>query len=384
MNPFFWLVKEMRFRWVQSALTILGLAAAAAVFVASRSSLEALQRETVRVTRDMGFNLRIIPAATDMERFWTVGYSDLTMPEEMVTKLAGYNRVFFSFNHLMATLQKRFTIAGHETILTGVAPTITAAEQRNRPLGPDIQQGTLICGFEAAGERGWKAGRKVEIGGKKFQISKVLVETGTEEDLRVYAHLHDAQQLLGLPGAINEIKAIDCLCLTSKEGALEKLRAELEKALPEARVLQMRAIADSRARQRQTAERFSAYLTPCLIVVAAGWVALLGILNVRERRYELGILRALGYGAARMAGLILGKAVLLGLVGAAAGWGAGSWVALRFAPKMFEITGGGSRVSFEALHSVLVGAVVVSLLGAAIPAILAMTTDPADVLREGN
>ena len=78
----------------------------------------------------------------------------------------------------------------------------------------------------------------------------------------------------------------------------------------------MRTIADARAKQRQTAERYFAFMSPLLLVVCAGWVCVLAVLNVRDRRSEIGLLRALGHGSARIAGLFLGRALLIGIVAA--------------------------------------------------------------------
>ena len=78
------------------------------------------------MTRDIGFNLRIIPKETDMDQFWSDGFSDRTMPEQTVQRLAGFERVFFAYNHLVASLQRKWSLAGKEVILTGLAPAITA------------------------------------------------------------------------------------------------------------------------------------------------------------------------------------------------------------------------------------------------------------------
>ena len=64
----------------------------------------ASQNETRRLTRDMGFNLRIIPEETDMNDFWISGYSDRTMPEDFVAKLVDAKSFYYA--HLTATLHK--------------------------------------------------------------------------------------------------------------------------------------------------------------------------------------------------------------------------------------------------------------------------------------
>jgi ABC-type lipoprotein release transport system permease subunit len=376
------LLKELWHRRFNAGLSLVAVVATVALFVAFLSSATAAKRETVRVTRDLGFNLRIIPKQTDMDRFWMTGYSEQTMPEDTLERFARYDRVFLSYNHLVATLQQRYSLAGKDVILTGLAPAITAPEQRHRPMGYAIKPGTLILGYQVAQRLGLKAGAELELKGRAFKIAQCLVESGADEDVRVYGALADVQQVLGLPARINEIKAIDCLCLTADQDPLKILRAELEKALPEAKVLQMRTLADSRAKQRQTADRYFGFMSPLLVLVCAAWVGVLAWLNVRERQAEIGILRALGQGSGRIAGLFLGRALVVGLAGAVAGWTLGTCLALRFGPEVFKVTAKLIVAEPALLLASLVAAPGLAALASFIPAMLAVTMDPADTLRE--
>ncbi len=364
-------------------LSVLGILAAAALFVAYFTTAEASHRETIRLTRDIGFNLRIIPADTDMERFWVDGYSDQTMSEETVQRLAKYDRVFVSFNHLVAALQAKFRFRDHEVILTGLAPAIAAPAKRNQPMGFAIQPGTVHLGYQVAQQFGVKKGEILELGAARLTVAQCLAESGTDDDLRVFGELGDVQRLLRLPGRINEIKAIDCLCLTSEQDPLRTLRAELAKVLPEAKVLQMRTIADARARQRQTATKYAAFLTPFLLAAAAAWIGVLAILNVRERKLEIGILRALGYTSERIAALFLVRAALLGLVGAAGGYFLGSALAVHFGPEIFRVTAKSIRALPSLLLWAAIAAPVFAALASFLPTVVAVTQDPAQTLREG-
>jgi putative ABC transport system permease protein len=355
---------------------------AVALFVAYSTTMEASQRETTRLARDIGFNLRIIPQDTDMERFWLTGFSDRTMPEHSVQRLAQYDGVFLTFNHLVATLQGTFKLEGRPILLTGLAPTLTAPDQKKQPMGFAIPAGTVFVGYQVAEQFGLNQGDAIQLGADPFTVARCLIESGTDDDLRVFGLLSDVQRVLNLPGSINEIKAIDCLCLTSEEEPLEVLRAELAKVLPEAKVLQLRAIADVRARQRQTATRYAAFLTPFLLAAAAAWVGVLAVLNVRERKIEIGILRALGYGSGRIAGLFLGRAILLGIAGATGGYLVGSGLAVRFGPEIFQVTANLIRVLPSLWIWAMLASPAMAALASLIPAILAVTQHPAEILRE--
>ncbi|MHC1762770.1 MAG: ABC transporter permease [Verrucomicrobiia bacterium] len=376
------IIKELLYRKLNAALGILAIALVTALFVAYLTSAEASRRETTRVTRDIGFNVRIIPAATDMDQFWSTGYSDETMPEDAVERLAKFENVFFSYNHLVAVLQRRYVLQGQEVLLTGLAPAITAPEQKKQPMGYSIKSGHALLGFQVWKRLGLKKGDTFEMAGRPFTVEMCLVESGAEDDIRLFLALADAQQVLQLPKRINEIKAIDCLCMTTDQDPLSKLRTELARALPEAKVVQLRAIADARAKQRQMTDRYFALATPFLLVVCAAWVCVLAILNVRERRAEIGVLRALGYRSVQVAALFLGKAVLIGIAGAALGYAVGSALSLHYGAEIFPVTAKAIQLQPQLLLWVVLAAPAFAALASFVPAMMAVTQDPAVVLRE--
>jgi putative ABC transport system permease protein len=103
---------------------------------------------------------------------------------------------------------------------------------------------------------------------------------------------------------------------------------------------------------------------------------------VRERRDEIGILRALGHHSGRIAALFLGKAILLGLAGAAVGYSVGTAVALKFGPEIFKVTANAIKPETYLLGRSLLFAPAFAALVSFIPAILAVNLDPAEALRE--
>ncbi|MBM3881808.1 MAG: FtsX-like permease family protein [Verrucomicrobia bacterium] len=376
------ILREIVHRKVNAGLSVVGVTAAVALFVAFLTSANASKRETTRITRNLGFNLRIIPKATNMERFWALGYSDLTMPEAWVQRLAQYERVFITFNHLVATLQQWYPVADREVLLTGLAAAITAPEQRQRPMGYQVKPGTVVVGFEVARAFNLKPGGTFTLAQRPYQVTRCLAETGTEEDMRVYTALPDAQAILGRAGLINEIQAIDCLCLTADQDPLKVIRAELDRALPDTKAIQLRTIADARARQRQTVDRYFAVMSPLILVLGGAWLAVLAVLNVQERRTEIGLLRALGHSPGRIGGLFLGKAVLVGLAGGALGWAAGTTLALEFGPRIFQITAPAIVAEPRWLFYACVAAPAFAALASFLPAMRAVSLDPAVVLRD--
>ncbi|MGE3309666.1 MAG: ABC transporter permease [Limisphaerales bacterium] len=379
MNPPTLILRELwHHRW-NSFWTMAALTAAVTLLVAFRLTGEASERETRRVMRDLGFNLRIIPAGTDDDVLWSKGHSDVTMPEDYVHKLAAQKGVFMTFNHLTATLRQRYPVADGELLLEGVSPSIS--DEGKKPMGFSIPKGQLYLGSSAARRLQANRGDSLTLGGQSFTVERVLSESGTDDDIRVYGQLADIQAVLGLPGRINEIQAVDCLCLTADKDPLSQLKSALAAMLPDTRVLHVRALADARARQRQMAEKYAAFTAPLTLAIAGLWVGTLAILNVRQRRAEIGLWRALGYGSSRLTGLFLGKAVLLGGVAGLIGAVAGTLVALEFGPSIFHVTA--NAIAWN--PSLVVLAVTLTPAFAAfasfVPAMVALNQDPVETLR---
>jgi ABC-type lipoprotein release transport system permease subunit len=140
--------------------------------------------------------------------------------------------------------------------------------------------------------------------------------------------------------------------------------------------------ADKRARQRQMIERLAPYTIALVLAVAAAWVTALAVMNVRERYSEIGILRAIGYGTGTIAMLVLGRAILIGLVAALIGFALGSWFGLAVGPQLFPMTAAAIRVNWQLLGWALLAAPTLAAVASFIPAMVAVSHDPAVTLRE--
>ena len=373
---------EIGFRKLNALFSLLGLTLAVTVVVASQLLADADERETRRVTRDMGFNLRLISAETDLGQFYRDGFSRNEMDSAMLDRLATQLTNNVSFNHLVGSLRREYTINGQDILLVGLSETYVAPGQGKKPMGVVIKKGTIHIGSEVARKQKKKRNDTMYLGERQFTVANDPIETGTPDDITIFTRLEDVQSVLRLEGKINEIEAIDCLCLTADQDPLAILRQEIGNILPEVQVVQMRTLADARAKQRQTRERVNQFVLPWVLVACAVWVALLAVLNVRDRRQEIGILRALGKGGGRIAGLFLGKAALLGLMASVFGAAFGTWAILEFGPSLFPVTKKAIQASPTLVWQMVVATPVFAAFVSFIPAMLAVSHDPAESLRE--
>ena len=381
ISSFQLILREMRHSWLNTCLSLVALIATVALLVGVHLLTAAAEREARRVSRDLGFNLRIVPLNTDPDRFFLEGYSDQTLPEEAVRQLASAAGTFLTFNHLTPALERRIRIQERDCLLTGLGHAVTGPGDKKQPMGFHIPLGQAHVGFLLARHFNLKNGSSLRVLNRDLVVEKVLLEAGTDEDLRLYTSLADAQAILDLPGRISEIKAIDCLCLTADQDPLTQIRAALKKVLPEARVLQMRTLADARAKQRQSSENVTAFAVPMTLLAAALWVGTLSILNVRQRRSEIGLWRALGSDSGFIATLFLGKAALLGLIGGTVGYFVGTTVALQFGPHLFPVTAASLQANFQLFPKALLLTSAFAALAAFLPAMIAVAQDPAGTLR---
>ncbi len=373
--------KEIRHRKTNFALGVLAVMMAVALFISFFTAAKASNRETARLMLSLGFNLHIIPKGTNMNEFLLTGIPDKTMPGQYIDKLASQKQI--SYNHLMATLQKKITWRGIDVILTGLAPEVNPPGRKKLPMKDPIERGNLCVGYRVTKALGINESDVVEIKGKALKVVECLAESGGVDDIRVQCHISDAQEILDLPGQISEIRAVDCLCFSPTPDPAAVLREEIGSMLPDARVFHIKAIASTRAKTRQMVKKLFAVIVPFIVIACGVWIGVLAIMNVRDRQQEIGIMRALGYGSGRITMLFLGKALTIGLAGALVGFLVGTGLALRFGPPIFELTAKTMiKPDMSLLLYSLVFAPVFAAVSSFIPATIAVTYDPAVTLRE--
>ena len=248
MFTFGLIIHEIGYRRTNFLLMVLAILVAVAFWVTFEATGQAIEAETRINTRDMGHNLRIIVKDTDLIQFYNDDFSNLTMPESHLDALAAQGKM--TYNHLMATLQQRLAWRDREVILTGLAPQVYPPGRPRPPMSVDIEPGTVYLGYQLATQLNLKKGDWIELIGKNFIVANCLSEQGNIDDIRIQCHLADAQAILNLPGRINEIQALDCLCLAGAEDPLALLRENINSVLTDVQVVQLKHIAEARSQQR--------------------------------------------------------------------------------------------------------------------------------------
>jgi len=374
--------KEMIHRKLNFSLAVIAVAMAVALYVSFETTGKASTNETRKLMLELGQNLRIIPQKTRMDKFWATGFSEYTMPAEYASRFTKHKG--FSYTHLTATLHKAIEWRGKHIILTGIMPEVFPPDKRHqKPMTFNVAPGSAYVGFELADSLGIKQGDIIDIRGKVFTVAKTLSPSGSNDDIRIYGSLGDIQDILKLPGRINEIKALECMCfIKTDQEPLKAAKKELAELLPEAKVLLLKGIADIRFKQRTVIRKHMDFIMLSVIIGCGLFIGVLAMLNVRARKKEIGILRALGYSSINICILFLGKAVLIGVAGAVVGFFCGSWLALKFGPEIFLTTAAEIKPVYFLLIGSLIWAPVFAAISSFVPAAIAISDDPAQTLGE--
>ena len=394
--------REIAFRKFNFVLALLSVSAAVACLIGTLTLLRTDKAEVAKagagledavrkITKGLGFNVIILPEDQDLNEMHLEGSLNKQMPEEYAHRLAESKIV--TINHLLPTIMKKLTWpeTGLPIVLYGTRGEVPIQHRDpKKPLLDTVPKGTMIIGHHVSQKLGLKEGDETTLLGHKFFLGKVHGERGNIDDATVWINLTEAQELLGMQNLIHAIQALECHCAGDR---ISQIRVEIAGILPGTQVLERGppalARAEARDQARQSAEdaskrreRFAAVLAPLIWVGAAVWIGFLMLGNVRERRAEIGILRAIGFRSSQILLLFLGKAFLFGILGTLLGFvvGALAVASLGEMPAGWELL----RNPEAPIHfGLALGlAVALSVFASWIPALSAARQDPALVLQE--
>jgi hypothetical protein len=369
-----------------------------------------LEDDMRKITKGLGFNVLITPRDQNLSDVFADDYAGRTMPEEYVTRLA--NAPIVTVDHLLPILERsvQWPEAGRRVILIGVRGQVPLvfAEKQKKPLMQPVEQGHMIVGHGLAEQMNLSVGDAVEFQGRSFTVSEVYEYRGSKDDMTLWIPLATAQELLNQTGRINAIWALNCNC--ASVDMIGGVRDEIAALLPdtdvrmldhasvraEARVkasqkaeADLIAAANQRGELRGQIESFAAVLTPAVVLAAGIWIGLLTLGNVRDRRSEIAVLRALGLRGNQVMSVFLIKAAVVGLIGAVIGCGVGfvaGGLGVDIAANLREAAGIDAATVLGAIVLPAVAVLLLTPLLCAIaswlPATTAARQDPAEVLSQ--
>ncbi len=419
--------REIRHRWGTFVLGALALAVAAGTAVASRvvlashdertaerlEQIAAQQQEKLALMGDemrkamlkLSFNCVILPAGQDLAEWYRQDYGALTMPDEYADRLRDSKIV--TVRHFLPCLQRRvlWPEANRHILLVGSRGEVPDLHKRpKKPMVQPVPDGTIVLGYELHNSLGLKTGDKATFMGREFTVSRCHEQRGSKDDITAWIPLQDAQELLQEPHRINAILALECLCAGGTD-ALAVVRRDILAILPDTQVVEIgsRIVARaearfdlakaakatlaqeeaSRAQLRQQRQDRASLILLVVVSACAVWLATLTALNASQRRNEHALLRTLGLSTPRLFVLILGRALLMAVLGGVVALAFGNLAGRQLA----RLLDGQTPAQFAAFPAQTVwlafgASLLLALLAAWLPALAAVLRDPAEELRE--
>lgn len=367
---------------------------------ATRKEMARMEDDYRKIMKRMGYNVMVLPKEQDFNELRQQGYGTATMPYEYAEKLAKGGLA--TLNHLLPVLQRKFVWPEHNltVLLCGTDGQMALPGRGGRaPIQAPIPAGRVALGNALAQRLNVVAGEEITLMGNKYIVERVDSARGSLEDMAVWADLKQVQEWLKEPGSISGILALECVCHADSLG---EIVAEVHKTLPDVQVYEFTSKVQGRAEARERAAEASRLaiaaeqaqrlklreervrLVTTISVLATGgavlWILFLTYGNARDRRSEIGMLRALGMQQQKIMALLLGKALLMGVVGGLLGVVVGSLYASQNAEadlkwgQLWQLAGGW-RLPFY-----LTAGPVMAALATWWPAFKAVRSDPAEVL----
>lgn len=349
---------EIKHRKYNFILGTLAVAAAIVVWLTSTDSLASFDRNTeaqlveleektnfelkkleddIRKTmKGLGFNVFLFPKGEELWQIKERGYSEQTMPQDSVNKLAESKIV--TVNHLLPQLSRRihWKEQKRSILLIGIEGQVPIAHRsKKKPIMSPLASGSINLGHDLHNSLGIKKGDTITLNEKNYLVAQTHPPRNFLDDGSAWIHLDEAQEIFGLKDQINAILALGCNCASIDR--LGEIRSEISTILPDVQIIELgssamvraearnkvgdrardakQAILENRNAARNERARFSSVLSPLIAAGAFLALAYLAFANVRERLPEIGTLRAIGVSHLKIATLLLGRAALIGLLG---------------------------------------------------------------------
>src|SRR6266704_98654 len=215
--------------------------------------------------------------------------------------------------------------------------TVTGVDPAHDALGP-LSSGTVTSGHNIttaesdsnvavvdsnyAKAQNLKVGSSVTVAGKTFGVIGIVQAAQGESSANVYIPLARAQALANMPGEVNTIYVS-----AASAADLSAVSSEISRPLPSATVTTSSNLASevtgSLSSASTLANSLGKWLAVAVLAAAFGLASILTMSAVSRRVREFGTLKAMGWRSRRIIRQIMGEALIIGIVGGAAGVGIG-------------------------------------------------------------
>lgn len=365
---FLGLIRRNLFRQpLRSTLTVLGVALGVVAIVAMGALVQGVNNSIEKGLKLGGADLTIFQAGVSADLFSSL---DETETRRKLLSDPDILHVAAGMSYVMPVADQRFTI------ILGVEPDGFTYSSTYVD-GPPIRAADE-CSLGAMAARTLKKqkGDSIEIGGRTFRVVSIFNSGVVIYDAAITVRLDVLQELTGRPGRAT------AFFVDLRDGADVKRVAErLERAHPE-----MTTISNASEYHKvdvglETSQKAVWAITLAAIILGSVIVLNTMWMSVLERTREIGLLRAVGWSRQRVIQIVLLESVCVGLAASVVGIALGVLLArsVVLLPMLSQVL----QPSFAPTQFGLAAAaaVLLSVIGGALPALRAARISPAEALR---
>jgi putative ABC transport system permease protein len=360
--------REMTRRKARLAACILAPALAVALLVGVDALSRSAERAVASRLEALGADLIALPRGLRLFDYYRGEFGDALLSEDVVraAREIGGPRIL----RVSPRLSGKATLNGQAALITGIVP----GEAANPGWASDaLEDAGIVLGHCLAERLDSARGDSMVLNDRMLEVVSILPETGGPDDARAFLRLHVAQDLLGTGRAINEVGIV------TAAGSGARFAEELRRALPAARIVSVEAVGQAQRAATAAMHRYAWMLMPILLIAVGAGIATHTMVNVRERRGEIGTYLAMGASPGTVLHLFTAKAVILGVIGGVVGYALGTALSISLGPSVVAVEV--SPSPFALAWGVLL-ATALTVFFSFLPARAAAQADPADVMRE--
>lgn len=397
-------LREMFQRNNQLISSLIAVSLGIAVMVAIESTTYYSEKAVAGELDALGANILLLAKDATVQDYYSADFQQSEIPESYVSVLT--HSGIQGLDNLSPKLSIPVDMGNRKATLTGIMPrnefkskatwqttlgvftkpqscgitanipgiTDTTKTQVRKRVIEDLAEDAMLVGADIAKTQSIKEGDSVTVLGKRFVTEAILPITGTVDDGRLFAHLRTVQKLAGKDSVLHSIEIVGC-CSAISTGLIQ----QLNKLLPDAKVVTISQIVSTQIRANTVMKRISLIMLVVILLVGGASIANYMFANVYERRREIGVYMAMGADSAWILKLFLLKALIIGLAGGVFGYIIGSLLAMVLGPRIAGVTV--FPLPIYALYSVVISTAI-AFAASAVPAINATKVDPSLIMKE--
>jgi len=376
-------VKNLLRRKGKAFFVLAGLVIGVSTVVGIISFVEATTSDINHKLEKYGANILIVPKTENLTLTYgglSLGGVSFEMQEIRQEELARVNSIKNARNiaALGPLVLGVANVDSHKVLVAGVDFKVSGIFKPWWQLqGKEPDENGVILGAEAARILNLGTGDHLQIKGRDFAVSGILLPTGSQDDQLVFTRLSTAQSLFDKDGRVS-MAEVAALC---QDCPIEAMVKQISDAVPGAKVMAIQQVVKGRMEALGQFKKFSYGISGVILLIGSLVVLVTMMGSVRERTDEIGIFRAIGFRRRHIMEIVFVEAAIVsglaGILGYLLGWG------VTKAAVLFFIEGHSGFVPFnlELATGAFILALLLGLVSSAYPAIIASRLDPTEALR---